>query len=506
MIPHHAYLDRRCFILLLLGFTAGLPLMLIFSTLSLWLAEAGVDRKTVTMFSWAALAYSFKFVWAPLTDVLALPVLSRLGQRRAWLLAAQLLLILAMSIMANIDPAQGQLSQMAAAAVLLGFASATQDIVIDAYRIEIAPDDNAMQSVMSAAYTAGYRIGMIASGAGALFLAAHWGSSNGHYVYDAWQKTYLAMSMIMGIGVLTTLFAPRPINHSAPNDTHQTAGRLRLFAVFVLSACAFVFAFRYAGIHLIGRLPEGQTASPPFLVLGMETLRLLFAATTAYVTAALSVKLKLVERHVLHQTWIVPITDFFERYGRRAIGLLALIGLYRISDIVAGVVSNLFYADLGFSKEQIAAAVKTFGVLMSVAGGFAGGLLAQRIALMQLMMSGAVAAAATNWLFAVLALAGKDTTLLYIAVGLDNFAAGLAGTVFVAFLSALTNIRFTAVQYALFSSLMTLLPKTLGGYSGTMVEHMGGYSSFFIFTAVLGLPVLLLIYWVGQHFDFSVPR
>jgi len=197
------------------------------------------------------------------------------------------------------------------------------------------------------------------------------------------------------------------------------------------------------------------------------------------------------------QTWVSPVTDFFRRYGRSALLLLALIGLYRISDIVAGVISNVFYQDLGFSKEEIAWAVKTFGVLMAIAGGFVGGALSQRYSLMKMMMLGAVLAAATNLLFVALAYQGRDLTLMYLAVGSDNLASGLAGAVFVAFLSVLTNIRFTAVQYAILSSLMTLLPKTLGGYSGTMVENIG-YPGFFLFTALLGLPVLLLVYLVDK--------
>lgn len=533
------HLDRRILTLLLLGFSAGLPLMLIFSTLSLWLSEAGVERQTVTLFSWAALAYSFKFIWAPLTDVLSLPALSHLGQRRSWLLVSQLLVAVAMLWMGASDPAQGSLVQMAAAAVLLGFASATQDITIDAYRIESAPNDNAMQSAMSAAYTAGYRVGMIASGALALFWAEYWGSTAKHYVYAAWQKTYLVMAALMLIGIATTLFAREPQTHRTHTQA-DTAGRLRLLLVFIVAVCAFVATFRWSGEWLKdvlyqplanwfdalyhwfdalyqsvlanfnwfeddNRPPEGQNPNSPIAALLTESVRLMLSAAAAGLTAQLLVWVKCVQGAVLHQAWVEPMSDFFQRYGRRALLLLALIGLYRISDIVAGVVSNLFYADLGFSKTEIAAAVKTFGVLMSVYGGFVGGLLAQRIALMRLMMFGAIAAAATNILFALMAQIGKDPLFLYAAVGLDNFAAGLAGTVFVAFLSALTNIRFTAVQYALFSSLMTLLPKTLGGYSGAMVANLG-YPMFFLLTAAMGLPVLLLVYWAGRHFQLDVPR
>ena len=184
------YTDPRAVVLFFLGFSAGVPIMLIFSSLSLWLSEAGVSRDMVTMFSWAALAYSFKFVWAPLIDSLPLPVLGRLGWRRSWLLLSQAAVASAIVWMAMVDPAQpGALAMMAAAAVLLGFSSATQDVVIDAYRIEAAGDDTAMQSVTSATYNAGYRVGMIVSGAGALYAAETLGSKSGHYVYAAWQQS-----------------------------------------------------------------------------------------------------------------------------------------------------------------------------------------------------------------------------------------------------------------------------------------------------------------------------
>ena len=191
------------------------------------------------------------------------------------------------------------------------------------------------------------------------------------------------------------------------------------------------------------------------------------------------------------------MADFFHRYGRAALLLLALIGMYRVSDIVAGVVANVFYQDIGFAKEEIAAAVKTFGVVMAVAGGFLGGLLSQRFSLMKMMMAGAVLASATICCSSRWLIAGTTWYLCILAVGFDNLASGLAGAVFVAFLSSLTNIRFTAVQYAIFSSLMTLLPKTLGGYSGTIVSKIG-YPGFFLFTALIGLPVLLLVYWVDK--------
>ncbi len=549
--PPSPYADKRTLTMLLLGFSAGLPIMLIFSTLSLWLSEAGVELKTVTMFSWAGLGYSFKFIWAPLVDALPLPLLSKLlGRRRAWLLLSQLLLVAAMLLMAASDPAGGALGAMAAGAVLLGFSSATQDIAIDACRIEMAPGDSAMQSAMSATYTVGYRIGMICSGAGSLKLASYLGSTKEHYLYGAWQQSYWLMAALSLVGIATTLWMREPaVNQtsaagsaaetqltrraaaafaaacaaavavyfalstalsftgrheaaiagaaaaaaimmavSAKRGGGNTDDKLRLLLMFAICVSLFVMVFRAVGA-------AGKDFSP-LALLGWECLRLGAALAAAALAGRLLVALGAVPAQAVAATWIEPLTDFFRRYGKNALLLLALIGLYRISDIVAGVISNVFYSDLGYSKDDIANAVKTFGVVMSIAGGLLGGVMAQRFAVMKMMMFGAVLASLTNLLFVLLANSGHGLPLLYAVVGFDNLAAGLASTVFVAFLSALTNIRFTAVQYALFSSLMTLLPKTLGGYSGTIVEKVG-YGYFFTFTAAIGLPVLLLI-WLAQ--------
>lgn len=486
-----SYADSRSIVLFFLGFSAGIPLLLIFSSLSLWLREAGVDRGTVTMFSWAALAYSFKFAWAPLVDSFQLPWLHRrLGKRRSWLLLAQTMIIAAICLMAAVDPAQeGSLATMAAAAALLGFSSATQDVVIDAYRIEVAKGDDAMQSVTAATYNAGYRIGMIVAGAGALYLASWLGSKEGAYAYAAWRNTYLAMALTMGVGVAATLFCREPASHKH-QALNSSWDNLRLVLLFLFMAAGFVAAFSFSG----GMLPHYDDA---FAAFAAEALRLFIGLAGALLACALVLAGGLVPASLAKQTWLDPFSDFFRRYGWSALLLLSLIGLYRISDIVAGVISNVFYQDMGFSKEEIATAVKTFGLIMVIFGGLLGGILAQRFALMKLMMLGAVLAAATNLLFVLLAERGRDVWLMYLAVSADNLAVGLAGAVFVAFLSALTNIRFTAMQYALFSSLMTLLPKLLGGYSGMIVDNVG-YQNFFLFTAVLGLPVLLLVYWVDK--------
>ncbi|MGP5229804.1 AmpG family muropeptide MFS transporter [Psychrobacter celer] len=570
-----AYLDSRVIVMLFLGFSAGIPILLIFSSLSLWLREAGIDRSVVTMFSWAALGYSFKFIWAPLIDALPVPFLTKwLGRRRSWMVVSQLLIVLAIFLMATVNPvSEDVLIYMAGAAVLLGFSSATQDIVIDAYRIELAPPS--MQSILSSIYVSGYRIGMIVAGAGALYLADYFGSTEAFYSYEAWRNTYYIMAGVMTLGILTTFASYEPtaeilqsnkqhrnlkvfliysalllipgllfgvvyllnmlinlaldtpvalipqvalpsikfyflalvacapllllyfiinqpkIINQAPLVAETREDYVRLVLLFVFAVVAFIAAYVLTG----QLLPAFDGVFVSFV---SETLHLLMSLAVALVAGFALVQAGLVNKQIAMATWIEPIVDFFRRYGMKALLLLALIGLYRISDIVAGVISNVFYQDMGFSKTDIANAVKLVGVIMAIAGGFLGGLLAQRFRIMHAMMIGAILACATNLLFVVLTYNPGSLPIMYVAVIFDNLAAGLASAVFIAFLSALTSIRFTAVQYAIFSSLMTLIPKVMGGYSGSIVDSMG-YPFFFIFTFAIGIPILALIYFVDKH-------
>ena len=485
-----AYLDRRAIIMLFLGFVAGIPILLIFSSLSLWLREAGIDRTVVTMFSWAALGYAFKFIWAPLIDALPVPFLTKwLGRRRSWILVSQILIIIAICMMANVNPAvEGSLVLMAVGAVLLGFSSATQDIVIDAYRIELAPPN--LQAVLSAMYVTGYRIGMIVAGAGALYLADYFGSTEALYSYEAWRNTYWIMAGVMGVGIITTLIIHEPISQKVVVE-RKTSDYMRLVLVFAISIVGFVFVFANAGLIL----PETEDVFSKFLV---QVIRMLMSLAAALFIGYCLVKAKLVKQEFAYTTWIEPIVDFFRRYGMKALLLLALIGLYRISDIVAGVISNVFYQDMQFTKVDIANAVKLVGVVMAIAGGFLGGILAQKMRIMRAMMVGAILACVTNLLFILLTYHPGSLPYMYLAVILDNLAAGLASAVFIAFLSALTSIRFTAVQYSIFSSLMVLLPKVIGGYSGAIVDSTS-YPFFFMFTFAIGIPILALIYFVDKH-------
>lgn len=499
----------RVVTMLFFGFSAGLPILLIFSSLSLWLREAGVQRSAVTFLSWAALGYSFKFVWAPLVDQMPIPVISRrLGRRRAWILLAQVCITASIFAMSMIDPATGQnhVIFMALAAVALGFSSATQDVAVDAYRIESA-DEN-LQALMASVYIAGYRIGMLAAGAGALFLAQINGSSPGSYDYTAWRTAYQIMAGLMTIGIITVFVIKEPEVTAKEKNSNRTTDHARFFILFSASAAAFAGWFYFSsGIASTSKEQMGlivkNTPAAGFIV---ETTRLAAGIAAALIAARVMVALKVANMEMIRSAYVEPVSDFFSRYGKSlAWLLLALIGLYRISDIVLGVISNVFYQDMGFSKIHIASIVKTFGLIMTIVGGFLGGTLSIQFGVMRILFAGALLSALTNLLFVLMAWSGPALPMLYLVISADNLAGGLAGAAFVAFLSSLTNVRFTAVQYAVFSSLMTLVPKIFSGYSGSMVDQMG-YPLFFTVTAVMGIPVLILILICGTRLQINEPK
>ena len=408
--------------MLFLGFSAGLPLLLILGTLSFWLREAGIDRSTIGYLTWVGLIYAFKWMWAPLVDRLSIPLLSRLfGRRRSWLLFAQLLIVLGLLGMASIDP-KVQLTPIVWCALLVAFGSATQDIALDAFRIESADSDH--QAALAATYQTGYRLALIWSGAGVLWLAARAESGATAYDPSAWQFAYFCMALSIGVGVVTTLFSKEPV-------------RIELAKAHNAKAW-------------------------------------------------------------LHQTLIEPFADFIKRYGWHAILILSLIAIYRISDVVMGIMANPFYVDMGYTKDEVAAVSKVFGVVMTLVGAFLGGVLTLRYGVMRILFLGAILSAVSNLLFAWLAAQGHDLYGLIWVISADNLSSGIASAAFIAFLSALTNIQYSATQYALFSSMMLLLPKWLAGFSGVFVNHFG-YSNFFISTAIIGAPVLILI-WLTIHF------
>jgi PAT family beta-lactamase induction signal transducer AmpG len=461
-----AYASPAALALLLLGFAAGLPYMLVFSTLSVWLREAGVSHAAIGYASLIGLAYAFKWVWSPLLDQWRLPLLGKLGRRRSWLVLAQLLVMGGLLGMALCDPAT-QLAWLIAVAVLVAFASATQDIAIDAYRLEIV--DQTRQATLAASYMAGYRVATVLATAGALYFATWFGAIENQYNYPAWARTYTLFAALMLPGFLTTLWMREP---DVPQVVQQQAAVYglahQLLSVALL--VALLTSIPALGAALLSRawLPALLYASIPLFCVLPWGRRLLAPVLT-------------------------PIADFIRRYRWQAVLMLALIATYRMSDTVMGVMANVFYLDQGFTKDQIASITKLFGLLMTLAGAAVGGLLIVRFGIMPILFIGAAASAATNLMFAALAGMGTDMPMLMLTISCDNFSAGLATSAFVAYLSSLTNLQFSATQYALLSSIMLLLPRLTGGYSGAIVQQVG-YQQFFVITALLGIPTLLLIF------------
>ncbi len=417
------YLEPASLRMLALGFSAGLPLLLVLGTLSFRLREAGIDRSTIGYLSWVGLAYAFKWAWAPLVDRMPLPLLTRaLGRRRSWLLLSQCMIAAGLVGMALADPRLA-LGPIVWCALAVAFGSATQDIALDAFRIESA--DASRQAALAASYQTGYRLAMIWAGAGVLWIAARAEVAGQAAAYQngAWQTAYLVMAASMVVGIVTVLFSREP----APVA-----------------------------------LPPARNAAE-------------------WIQGAV----------------VAPFADFLRRYGWHAALILALIAVYRISDVVMGIMANPFYVDMGFTKDEVAAVTKVYGVVMTLAGAFVGGVLSMRLGVMRVLMLGALLSAGSNLLFAWLAGHGHDVTALIAVVSADNLAGGIASAAFIAYLSSLTNVSYSATQYALFSSMMLLLPKFIAGFSGDYVNAFG-YAQFFVATALLGVPVLGLV-WLASR-------
>nr|WP_108648849.1 MFS transporter [Polynucleobacter rarus] len=405
-----------------LGFSAGLPLLLVLGTLSFWLREAGIDRTTIGFLSWIGLMYGFKWVWAPLVDRLPIPFFSqRIGRRKSWLLLAQIFVILGLLGMTQANPVLN-LSILVWSALLVAFGSATQDIALDAFRIESASAEE--QGALAAAYQTGYRLAMIWAGAGALWLAARAQGESTGYDLDAWHVAYGWMAASMLPGIIIVLIS----KENAPTMTKTS--------------------------------PKNPLAW-------------------------------------LKEAFFQPFAEFIGRYGWYAILILSLIAVYRISDVVMGIMANPFYVDMGYTKDEVAATSKVFGVIMTLVGAFIGGGLTIRFGILRILMVGAFLSAVSNLLFAWLATVGHDLYGLIFVISADNLSSGIASAAFIAYISSLTNIQYSATQYALFSSMMLIVPKWLAGFSGMFVDHFG-YQQFFVFTAIIGMPVFILIYFVEK--------
>ncbi len=415
-----------------------------FSTLNARLADVGVETATIGFFSWLGITYSIKVFWAPVVDRLKLPVLDRLlGKRRSWIVLAQSGIATGLYLMAQVDATTAP-EMMALCGLLVAFSSATQDVAIDAYRIEIA--EERLQAALAATYIFGYRLALLVAGAGALYLAEFW----------SWQVSYEVMAALVGVGLITVLIVREPaVNH-------------------------------FAAAQDIAHKIEQEAAKRAHLNPRVARIIGWFSAAVAG-----------------------PFLDFFRRYQELAVLILVMVAVYRISDIAMGVMANPFYLDfMGFSKTQVADVTKIFGFFMTIAGSLAGGVMVVRYGVRRILLVGAIMTAATNLLFVLLAQYPPNVITLAAVVSADNLSGGIANVALIAWLSSMTSASFTATQYALFSSLMTLPGKFIGGFSGIVVADFG-YAQFFLVAGIMGVPAILLAIYMmrqGERLDALAPR
>jgi len=402
--------NKKLLTMFFLGFSSGLPLLLVFTTLSAWLRDENIVRSTIGFFGWVTIFYGLKFLWSPLIDSIKLPIIHRiLGKRRSWLLLTQVAIGIFLYLLATISPNGESLVIFAICALFVSFFSASQDIVVDAYRIEIVPIE--LQGLITAGYQFGYRVALLVAGAGALYIADSY----------SWEISYKLMSAFMLIGIFTTLLSSEPKEHK----------------------------FKIEG-----------------------------------------------DDNLISAVFWSPIRDFFIRQ-KSAILILIFIGVYRLSDLSMAVMANPFYLDIGFTLSQIATVTKVFGIAMTLFGAFVAGGIVLRYGVRKPLYYGSIMIATTTLMFVVQSIFGNHMNLFVLTIALDNFTGGFAGTVFIVYLSSLTNPKFTATQYALFSSLMLVPGKFLSGFSGIVVDNLG-YSELFLISALLGIPAILISYYFSK--------
>jgi MFS transporter, PAT family, beta-lactamase induction signal transducer AmpG len=436
------YRQPRILSMLLLGFSAGLPFFLVFQTLSAWLRQDGIQRATIGMLAWVGIVYSLKFLWAPVVDRTKLPLLYRLfGRRRSWMLLAQAGIAIGLLNLSFSDPSANVL-RIAMWALFVAFCAATQDIAVDAWRIESAPPE--MQGAMAAAYQLGYRGALIAGSAGAMTVAAGFG----------WQASYTTMAALVAVGVITTLASREP-EAGASRDTLQREARV---IAWLDQRTHWPHWMRNAGAWFIGAV-------------------------------------------------VCPLIDFFGRFGwRTAVFILLFMSSYRLTEFAMGSMANPFYIDKGYTLTQIATVVKVFGLATSMIGVVIAGIVIAKLGILRALVLGSCMIMASNLGFAVLATSdGPSLAGLAAVNSLDNLAQALHGTSLIAFLSSLTSPKYTATQYALFSSLYALPGKILEGTSGFVVDAVG-YDTFFVYTASLSLIGLTLLFVLARRGVFYKSR
>jgi len=419
------YLRPKTLTMLLLGFSSGLPFYLVGNTFGYWLRDEHTSLTAIGFLSWVGIAYSLKFLWAPLIDRADLPLFNRLGHRRGWIMFSQIVVGLALLAMGGTGTTAG-LGRLGAFALIVAFAAATQDIVVDAWRIESA-DDGEEQGLLASAYQFSYRLALLATDSLILIVAASVG----------WRMSYGIYGACMAIGMIATWLAKEP-------------------------ECANAVA-----------LKKGREAQ-------LWTLRGFFDAVVG------------------------PFVAFFRAHGWVALLMLAAISLYRIPDFMMGPMANPYYHDLGLTKQTVGAVRGSIGLIATFAGIAAGGYCSLKLGYMRALIIGGILQAAATAAFATLAFAGLSIRLFALVMAGDNFSLSFAGVALVAYMSSLTNLGYTATQYALLSSTYAWLGKILKGFSGAAVESLSathglihGYGIFFIACGLTGVPAVLLFAALG---------
>ena len=431
------YTDRRVLALLFFGFSSGLPLALTFGTLSLWLAEIGVSKTTIGLFALMGTPYTFKFIWSPLVDRMPIPYLTRrLGRRRGWAIVTQLALMATIAGLGATNPATHP-GLTAVFAIVVAFWSATQDIVIDAYRVEIL--EERQFGAGAATIVLGYRVGMLVSGAGALYLAT----------YVGWFAAYVTMAAFMTVGIVAVLVNPEP----KVQKSRQSVEQERRIA-----------AYLKARPHLKGKK----------------------AKALAWIYGAV----------------FSPFAEFMGRHGWLVVLLFIL--LFKFGDALAGVMGNPFYVELGFTKIQIANISKIFGLAATIIGGVIGGVIVNRMGILKSLFVCGILQMLSNLMFAVLATVGNDPFVLSLTIAIENLSGGMGTAAFVAYLSSLCNIAYTATQYALLTSFMAFGRTLLSSSGGWLADHMD-WISFFVVTTGAAIPGLLLLVWIAKRFPGFSP-
>ena len=408
---YNNYINKRMLILMALGFTSGFPFLLVFGTLSFWLKDLDISYTLIGAFSLVKIPYSLKWAWSPIVDNVKLPILYKLGRRRSWAVFIQFLLFFALVGMAFTNPEIHTL-HMALFAFIASFLSASQDIVLDAYRVESFEDEPEKQASGVAIYVLGYRLGLIFSGAGAIYMAS----------VISWTKVYVIMACGLLVGLTAILLAKEPQKY-----------QYKKYKLKIKDSIAFI-----------------------------------------------------------KNSLVNPFKDFTKR--QHWYWILLFIFTYRLSNAYFGPMSFPFYVDLGFTKTEIASVIKIYGMIAAILGGLAGGLIVIKIGLKKSLIIFGLAQCLTTFLFAVQAQYGHNMPLFITIITLENFSSGLATTALVAYISSLCNKLYTATQYALLSSVMSLSRDIFSSTSGLLAQNVS-WDVFFLICGFLSLPSLIIAWF-----------